>query len=58
MAQRKQQKKKIDTVEKLAVVVVESFDELRGDMTKLGDRMSAIEDRLTAVEGKIAGLLP
>lgn len=60
MAQRKQQKKKIDTVEKLAELLVESLEDLRSDMNgrfdRLGDRMSAVEERLTAVEGKIAGL--
>jgi hypothetical protein len=59
MGQRKQQKK-IDTVEKLAALLVESLEDLRTDMTerfdRLGDRMSAVEERLTGVEGKIAGL--
>jgi predicted nucleic acid-binding Zn-ribbon protein len=60
MAQRKQHTKKIDTVEKLAELLVESVEDLRSDMDgrfdRLGDRMSAVEERLTAVESKIAGL--
>jgi len=48
--------KKVDTIEKLALLVVESFEEMRADITKLGDRITAVEDRLTAVESKIAGL--
>ena len=60
MVKRTQHKKKIDTVEKLAELLVESLEDLRSDMNgsfdRLGDRMSAVEERLTAVEGKIAGL--
>ena len=56
MTTNRPRRRKVDTVEKLAALVVESFEEMRGDMTKLGDRMSAVEDRLTAVESKIAGL--
>jgi hypothetical protein len=52
----KARKKKIDTIEKLAALVVEGFEEMRVDITKLGGRLSAVEDRLTAVESKIAGL--
>ncbi len=54
------QRKKIDTVEKLAALVVESMDDLRADMTGrfdgISDQVSALQDRVTAVESKIAGL--
>ncbi len=53
-------KKKIDTIEKLAALVVDSMDDLRSDMNGrfdvLSDQMSAVQDRVTAVESKIAGL--
>lgn len=52
--------KKIDTIEKLAVLVSESIEDLRSDMSgrfdALGDQVSAVQDRVTAVESKIAGL--
>jgi hypothetical protein len=54
------QKGKIDTIEKLAGLVVESMDDLRTDMNArfdaIGDQISAVQDRVTAVESKIAGL--
>ncbi len=60
MALRKQKARKIDTIEKLAGLLVESLEDLRSDMNKrfdgIGDQMSAMQERLTAVEGKIAGL--
>ena len=53
-------RKKIDTIEKLAELVVESMDDLRSDVSGrfdvLGDQVSAVQDRVTAVESKIAGL--
>ena len=52
--------KKIDTIEKLAALVVESIDDLRSEMSgqfeALGDKVSALQDRVSAVESKIAGL--
>ncbi|MDP2648776.1 MAG: hypothetical protein Q8P19_02645 [bacterium] len=59
-ARKKPAKKKIDTVEKLAVLVADSIEDLRGDMhgrmDGIGDQISALQDRVSAVEGKIAGL--
>ena len=56
----RQSKKKIDTIEKLAALVVESLEDLRTDMSmrldQLGDRISALTERTTALESKIAGL--
>ena len=60
MPARRAQKKKIDTIEKLAGLVVESMHDLRSDMSgrfdALGDQISALQERVTAVESKIAGL--
>lgn len=53
-------KKKIDTIEKLAGLVVESLDDMRSEMSArfdiIGDQISALQERVTAVESKIAGL--
>jgi hypothetical protein len=50
--------KKIDTIEKLAELVVESMEDLRSDMSGhfdvVGDQLSALQERVTAVESKIA----
>ena len=52
--------KKIDTIEKLAGLVVESMDDLGSDMSGrfdvLGDQVSAVDGRVAAVESKVAGL--
>ena len=52
--------KKIDTIEKVAELVVDSMGDLRSDMSGrfdvLGDQVSAMQARVTAVESKIAGL--
>jgi predicted nucleic acid-binding Zn-ribbon protein len=59
MTARRSQKK-IDTIEKLAELVVDSMDDLRSDMSgrfdSIGDQISALQERVAAVESKIAGL--
>jgi hypothetical protein len=59
-ARRPEKKQKIDTIEKLAGLVVESMEDLRSDMSgrfdAIGDQISALQERVTAVESKIAGL--
>ena len=53
-------KEKIDTIEKLAALVVESMDDLRSEVgarfDRIGDQIAALQDRVTAIESKIAGL--
>jgi hypothetical protein len=60
MIARRLQRKKIDTLEKLAELVVESTEGLRSEMSGrfdgIGDQISALQERGTAVESKIAGL--
>ena len=50
----------VDSVEKLARLLVDSMDEQHNDMSaqfdRLSDQLSALQDRVTAVESKIAGL--
>ena len=60
MAKRASHQKKVDTIEKLAQLVVDSMEDLRSDMNRrfdgVGDQVAALQDRITAVESKIAGL--
>ena len=50
----------VDSVEKLARLLVDSMDEQHNDVSahfdRLSDQLSALQDRVTAVESKIAGL--
>ena len=57
---RRPKAEKIDSIEKLARLVVDSIEDLRSDLAarsdRLGDQLAALQDRVTAVESKIAGL--
>jgi hypothetical protein len=54
MSARRTQKKKIDTIEKLAALVAESMEDLRTDMGTrfdgIGDQISALRVRLSRIE--------